>query len=137
MEQKSSQPIKVLLKIYDSEEVAKFQNEVEKLNLLNQIMEEIGQQGFLVQVIESFSCQVGAGVGNALCIVMEHLEMSLADYVSSLPNVSGGTEAQNTTNNNVMTLEYSISEEESACLSIDEKHSQSNKSKVNNSRRLA
>ena len=68
---------------------------------------------------------------------MEHLEMSLADYVSSLPNVSGGTEAQNTTNNNVMTLEYSISEEESACLSIDEKHSQSNKSKVNNSRRLA
>lgn len=130
MEQKSSKPIKVLLKIYDSDEMAKFQNEVEKLNLLNQIMEEIGQQGFLVQVIESFSCRVGSGVGNALCIVMEHLEMSLADYVSSLPNVSSGTEAQNTTNNNVMTLEYSISEDQSACLSIDEKHSQSNKSKV-------
>ena len=42
---------KVLIKVYDIDDVTRFQNEVEKLNLLNQIMEEMGlggDQGLIV-----------------------------------------------------------------------------------------
>ena len=117
-----------MIKIYDSDEQVRFSNEVEKLNLLNQIMEEIGEQDFIVKVIESFVCDIEGNncPTTLLCIVMEHLEMSLADYMANdLPSASTVETANNSTpfnaNANAMTLEYSISEEESACLSIDEK----------------
>ena len=75
---------KVLIKIYACDELAKFNNEVEKLNLLNQIMEEIGEKDFIVQVIESFEYQIQGSNSSVLCIVMEHLEMSLSEYMTSL-----------------------------------------------------
>ena len=49
---------KVLLKVYDVDDVQKFHNEVEKLNLLSQILDEIGENGFLVQMLDSFACEV-------------------------------------------------------------------------------
>ena len=45
--------------MYDCDDVTRYQNEVEKLNLLNQIMEDMGlggDQGLIIQMIESFSC---------------------------------------------------------------------------------
>ena len=96
---------KVLLRVYDADDAAKFANEVEKLNLLNQIMEELGEQSFLVQMIESFQSEVGSSRMSVYCIVMEHLELSLADYLANLSAES------NQTNCNAVTLEYSLSDE--------------------------
>jgi len=78
--------LKVLLKLYDNDDMIIFQNEVEKLNLLGQIMEELSEQSsFLVKVIESFqSDEVGSSMGTC-CIVMEHMELSLAEYMNNLP----------------------------------------------------
>ena len=50
----SGEQSKLIVRIYDCDEVHKFQNEVEKLQLLSQIMEDMGvnEQGFLIKVIE-------------------------------------------------------------------------------------
>jgi len=70
-------------------------------------MEEIGEAGFLVHMLESFSCELSSGT-TVLCVVLEYLEQSLADYLSlHLDN--------NLTN--VLSLEYSLSEDESSSVS--------------------
>lgn len=68
-------------------------------------MEELGEQSFLVQMIESFQSEVGSSSLSVYCIVMEHLELSLADYLANLSAES------NQTNCNAVTLEYSLSDE--------------------------
>ena len=40
--------------MYDCDDIVTFNNEVEKLNLLGQIMEELGDQSFIVKVLDSF-----------------------------------------------------------------------------------
>ena len=51
---------KYLVRIFDCDEIQKFQNEFEKLDLLNSVMEDMGvsEQGFVVKMIESFTCEV-------------------------------------------------------------------------------
>ena len=73
------------MRIYDCDEVHKFQNEVEKLELLGQIMEDMGvkEQGFLMEVIESFSCEVSQSV-HALCIVMEAVDLSVSEFLCTI-----------------------------------------------------
>ena len=83
--QSENHDAKFVMKIYDTDEVHKYQNEVEKLGLLVQIMEDMGihQESFLVEAIDSFSCEVSHSGGlQALCIVMEHLEMSVSEFLN-------------------------------------------------------
>ena len=109
----SSDSPKFVMKIYDTDEVHKYQNEVEKLELLAQIMVDMGvkEQSFHVEVIDSFSHEVSQHNGSsvqALCIVMEHVDLSVSEFLNSL-NVEPG---DNTTNNGQFSMEYSISDEE-------------------------
>ena len=113
----------MLLRVYDADDEAKFANEVEKLNLLNQIMEELGEQSFLVQMIESFQTEVGSSNLSVNCIVMEHLELSLAEYLASL------SAEPNQTNCNVVTLEYSLSDESIQDFSPADQNSACNQSR--------
>ena len=92
--------------MYDCDDIVTFNNEVEKLNLLGQIMEELGDQSFIVKVLDSFQCEIGPKRGT-YCIIMEHLDLSLAEYINNLP------QNQSDTQGNVITLEYSMTDEES------------------------
>ena len=113
----SDSSTKFLMKIYDTDEVHKYQNEVEKLELLAQIMMDMGvkEQSFLVEVIDSFSHEVNQHNGSsvqALCIVMEHVDISVNEFLNSLNTETG----DNTTNNGQFSMEYSISDEEDSAL---------------------
>ena len=74
-----------LVRVFDYNDEAKFQNEVEKLELLNQILEDsgVGEQSLVVKMMEYFSCQLSDNL-TVLCIVMEHLESSLSDYLAKV-----------------------------------------------------
>ena len=99
---------KYLARVYDCDDLCKFQNEVEKLEILNSIMEDMGvakQGGFVVKMIESFSCEISSGM-QVLCIVMESLGMSLATYLSSI-ETSQAVEVPG-----LLSMEYSESESE-------------------------
>ena len=113
----NSDSTKFLMKIYDTDEMHKYQNEVEKLELLSQIMVDMGvkEQSFLVEVIDSFSHEVSQHNGSsvqALCIVMEQVDLSVSEFLISL-NVEPG---ENTTNYGQFSMEYSISDEEDSAV---------------------
>ena len=67
---------RVLLRVYEMDDGQMlFENELSKLNLLNEIMEDLGvqDQSFIAKVIDSFACPINDQV-TVLCIIMEHLE---------------------------------------------------------------
>lgn len=88
VESKGSQE-RLTMKIYDADEAYKFQNEVEKLQLLSEVMEDMGvqEQNFLVSVLDQFACTLSQSEGKQAlevqCVVMEHLELSLAEFFNA------------------------------------------------------
>ena len=60
----------------------------------------MAEQSSVVDVVEFFSCEVSTSF-TALCIVMEHLDKNLADFLGSLGDEDG--------QNNPLTLDYSVS----------------------------
>ena len=72
---------KFVIKVYDREEEHNFRNEIEKLELLNSIMNEQGiEHSPIVHMFEAFTCQVSEQE-IVHCVVFEHLDISLADFI--------------------------------------------------------
>ena len=104
-----------------------------KLNLLNEIIEDLGvkDQSFVTKVIDFFQCQFDESV-SVLCIVMEYLEQSLAEYVNGEHNCEMTCSAAN----HLVTMEYSASDEDSISM-LEKGGSPSIQSKLQKSRMLA
>ena len=68
-------------------------------------MEDMGvaEQGFVVRMVEQFSCEVEQGL-TVVCIVMEHLGKSLGEYLRSIEATGSGNQGEN------CSMEYSESE---------------------------
>ena len=70
-----SDDLRVMVRVFQLEDAKSFESELSKLNLLNEIIEDLGvkDQSFVTKVIDFFQCQVDESV-SVLCIVMEYLE---------------------------------------------------------------
>ena len=99
-----------MIKVYDRDEAHSFYNEVEKLELLNRILDQQGiEQSPIVHMFEAFTCQIGQHAV-VHCVVFEHLEVSLAELIYGEKGLSRTSYLGATGQEPVQTMEYSLSD---------------------------